>query len=84
MTRTAKQRIEQAVDKAVQFASGNRGCLPLGEVQYIMREEILAERARLRLWVRKRTITDVGGDWDKGYNMAIKDILAALQQGGKK
>ena len=33
--------------------------------------------------VKMRTITDVEGDWDKGYNMAIKDILAALQQGGK-
>lgn len=34
--------------------------------------------------VKKRMITDVKGDWDKGHNMAIKDILAALQQGGKK
>lgn len=34
--------------------------------------------------VKERMITDVKGDWDKGYNMAIKDILAALQQGGKK
>lgn len=34
--------------------------------------------------VRKRMITDVEGDWDKGHNMAITDLLAALtKQGGK-
>ena len=42
---------------------------------------IKAERAWVRRVVQKRTITDSGGEWDKGYNMAIKDILAALKEG---
>lgn len=80
MKPTARARIEQAVKKEVDFARGNRDSLPIGEVQFIMRCAILAERARLKRGVKKQQQDAIAmsndSKWWDGYIAATKDILS--------
>lgn len=87
-TRTATQRVEQAVAKELRFSIGNRDSLPIGEVSYLMRQVVLAERARLKRGVkrmRKRMMYahPIGDEQIAehiGYVGACDDILALWEE----
>jgi len=80
MAKKPSKRWEKLATKAATDGwSGDAWAVSIADTATLLQRQ---HAAFVRL-VKMRTITDVEGDWDKGYNMAIKDILAALQQGGK-